>query len=308
VPHDHASLNPAIAQWLQAAPPVDVDVFDICAVRQMSADYMRETGGPAPRYTPATVAISETLIAEVPVLRWWHKASPAARTAVVAVHGGGFIVGSALGAERIAVPLATQHNIDTISVEYRLAPEHPAPAALADVIAVITELTGPRSPYSAIALFGSSAGACLAAGAAHWARDHHISIAGQVLSCPALDNTVIDDVWSPTWTPHAAKAMWHHYLSPDPAISDPLWGYVIPAHINDLSNVAPAHLVVAQHDTLRSQGLAYAQRLDAAGVPITVNDAPGTVHGFDGLLPDSDIATEAIDAQVQQLATWLRDD
>ncbi|GEM_PF-773578 len=297
------ALDPQIAHWLGTTPPADVDVADIEAVRRMADDYMRETGGPGPRCTPDTVEVTHSTIGGVPVTTWQSRAQSRADCVVVAAHGGGFIVGSALGAERIAVPLALHHGITTVSVDYRLAPEHRAPAALHDVIKVVRGLSHRR-----IALHGSSAGGCLVAGTALWARDNDITLAGQVLSCPALDHHVIDQVWSPTWTSSAAHHMWQHYLGDSPQTSDPLWPYVIPATQDNLADVAPAHVVIAEHDVLRSQAIAYSHRLHQAGVEVCIADIPGTVHGFDGLLPDCDVASRALTGQVEAIAGWLREE
>jgi acetyl esterase len=292
---DPGDIDPQIAAWLNAAPPVDVDFSDIAAIRAMSDAYMRETGGPAPRFSHPRAHLQAGRFAGVDTLVWTptHEAS---RGIVIAAHGGGFMVGSALGAERIAVPLAAEHAITTISVEYRLAPEHRAPAALNDVCAVATA----QDTSLPIAVHGSSAGATLAAGAALWARDHGLHLVGQSLSCPALDDRVIDDVWSPTWTAHATEWMWRHYFGDDPPPP-----YCAPGRHEDLRGLPPAHIVIATHDTLRSQGLDYARRLHDHGVAVHVHDVPGTVHGFDGLLPDSDASRTAINAQVRALAGWI---
>lgn len=295
-------LDPQIAAWLDAAPPANIDFGDISAIRAMSDAYMRETGGPAPRFDDPRVTLRHESISGVDILTWSPASTPRTDRIVIAAHGGGFIVGSALGAERIAVPLAAEHGVTTISVEYRLAPEHQAPAAFEDMVAVLKAVRA-HHPHVPIAVHGSSAGACLTAGLALWARDQGIELAGQSLSCPALDDRAIDDVWSPTWTPDAARWMWRHYLS-DATPPD----YCVPARHDDLTELAPTHMVIAAHDTLRSQGLEYGQRLREAGVAVSVLDLPGTVHGFDGLLPDSDPARVAIAAQVDALATWLGSD
>lgn len=293
-------LDPQIAAWLHAAPPAAVDYSDITAIRAMSDAYMRETGGPAPRLHDPRVELRASEIDGVETLVWSPVDRPS-RGTVLAAHGGGFIVGSALGAERVAVPLAADHAITTVSVEYRLAPEHPAPAAFEDMVTVLQAVIADSE--SPIAVHGSSAGGALAAGVALWARDHDVLIAGQSLSCPALDDRAIDEVFSPTWTADATRWMWQHYLGgqqpPD---------YCVPGRRDDLAGVAPAHIVLAAHDTLRSSGIAYAQRLHDHGVEVHVLDAPGTVHGFDGLLPDSAPARTAIQAQVAALARWLTEE
>ncbi len=290
-----ADLDPQIAAWLDSAPPVDIDFADIAAIRAMSDAYMRETGGPAPRFADPRVRLHSERFGGVDTLVWAPVDRPS-RGTVIAAHGGGFIVGSALGAERIAVPLAADHAITTVSVEYRLAPEHPAPAALEDMITVLGHLD--RS--TPLVAHGSSAGATLAAGLTLWARDHDLPLVGQSLSCPALDDRVVDEVWSPTWTADATRWMWRHYLATDAPPP-----YCIPARHDDLRGLPPAHIVIAAHDTLRSQGLNYAQRLRHHDVPVSVHDAPGTVHGFDGLLPDSDAARAAVNAQVDAIAGWI---
>ena len=215
LPPEPRRLDPQIARWLDDSPVAEIDFGDVAAIREMSDSYMRETGGPGPRYDDPRVRLAPLRLAGVEALVWTPRDATGFGPTVLAAHGGGFIVGSALGAERIAVRLAAEFGITTVSVEYRLAPEHPAPAAVVDMTAVLDALHT-RSDVTALAVHGSSAGACLAAGTALWARDHGIALRGQSLSCPALDDRIVDEVWSPTWTPQAARWMWRHYLGGDP--------------------------------------------------------------------------------------------
>ena len=98
--------------------------------------------------------------------------------------------------------------------------------------------------------------------------------------------------------------MWEHYLGDaDPHAPD--LRYAVPALADDLSGVAPAHLTVAEHDVLRDEALDYARRLEDAGVPTEVDLVAGSVHGFDGLLPDSRIARAALARQVSAIARAL---
>jgi len=313
-PKGAVELDPEIAAWLSLYPPPDIDFRDVHAVRALAAEYMSEHGGAQPRWPDDRVAHSHHVIGTVPIMLWRPTAAiePTEPTpVVVALHGGAFIMGGPLGAERIAMPLAIRHGVATVSVDYRLAPEHPAPAALDDVIEVIANLDEiPGLDSSRVAVHGSSAGGALAAGVALWARDVGRRLALQSLSCPALDHQSVRSVdpehsmagQSPTLSRAVVTAMWDHYLGgSEPAT------YVVPAAAPDLRGVAPCHLTIAEYDVLRDEALAYAARLREAGVPVDVDLPLGTVHGFDGLLSDSRPARRALDRQVEALARALAD-
>lgn len=307
------AVDSEIAEWLAAYPAPDIDYRDVAAVRALTARYMAEHGGPAPRWPRDDVQMESIQIAGCDALMWRPRDAEDALPVVLAFHGGAFIVGGPLGAERIAVPLAGEHGICTISVAYPLAPEYRAPAARDAARAALDALVDvPGVDARRIAVHGSSAGAALAAGLALHARDIGMPLALQSLSCPALDSRApaIADPdhsmqrLSPTLTRDSVAAMWAHYLGEaDPHAPD--LRYVVPALADDLSGVAPAHLTIAEHDVLRDEGLDYALRLAESGVPTEVDLVAGSVHGFDGLLPDSRIARAAIARQVSAIASAL---
>lgn len=307
------AVDSEIAEWLAAYPAPDIDYRDVAAVRALTARYMAEHGGPAPRWPRDDVHMESTQIAGCDALMWRPRDSAGALPVVLAFHGGAFIVGGPLGAERIAVPLAAEHGICTVSIAYPLAPEHRAPAARDAARAALDALVDvPGVDARRVAVHGSSAGASLAAGLALHARDVDIPLALQSLTCPALDSRApaIADPdhsiqgLSPTLTREAVAAMWEHYLGDaDPHAPD--LRYAVPALADDLSGVAPAHLTVAEHDVLRDEALDYARRLEDAGVPTEVDLVAGSVHGFDGLLPDSRIARAALARQVSAIASAL---
>ncbi|MFM8239378.1 MAG: alpha/beta hydrolase fold domain-containing protein, partial [Actinomycetota bacterium] len=151
----------------------------------------------------------------------------------------------------------------------------------------------------------------LAASLALRARDAGIELLLQSLSCPVVDPRAMhaDDPDhsahgpSPTLTREAVIAMWEHYLGDD--IDDPPV-HTAPSLASDHRGVAPAHVVVAECDVLRDEGTAYAWALSTAGVSTTLRRFGGTVHGFDGLLPDSSVGQRAIASQVEALAFALR--
>lgn len=304
------TLDPEIAAWIEAFPAPDVDPRDVVAVRAIYADYMADRGGPQPLMSHPDVRLESAQINGIDVLIWSPLHPAPGTPVVIALHGGAFVVGHPLGAERIAVPLAAQHGVITVSVAYRLSPEHRAPAALDDAMAVLTGIVGIETDR--VAIHGSSAGACIAAGIALGARDAGIPVALQSLSCPVVDPRAMHSTdpehsahgLSPTLSREAVIAAWEHYLGD--ALADPPT-YSAPALADDVEGVAPAHVVVAEYDVLRDEGIAYAWRLSACGVPTTVNRFGGTVHGFDGLLPNSSVGQRSIASQVEALARALLD-
>ena len=309
------AVDSEIAEWLAAYPAPDIDYRNVAAVRALTARYMAEHGGPAPRWPRDDVLLQPITLGGADALMWRPRDGADDLPVVLAFHGGAFIVGGPLGAERIAVPLAAEHGICTVSIAYPLAPEHRAPAARDVARAALRSLPDlPGVDARLVAVHGSSAGASLAAGLALHARDVGIPLALQSLTCPALDSrTPGTDVpdhsmhgLSPTLTRDAVAAMWDHYLGDaDPGAPD--LRYVVPALADDLGGVAAAHLTVAEHDVLRDEALDYARRLAESGVPTEVDLVAGGVHGFDGLLPDSRIARTALARQVAAIAGALRE-
>lgn len=307
------AVDSEIAAWLAAYPAPDIDYRDFAAVRAMTDRYMAEHGGPAPRWPRDDVQMAPITIAGMDALMWRPRDIEDPLPVVLAFHGGAFIVGGPLGAERIAVPLAADHGICTVSLAYPRAPEHRAPVARDAARAALAGLASvPGVDPQRVAVHGSSAGACLAAGLALHARDVGRPLALQSLSCPALDARASETTdeehsmrgYSPTLTHEAVIAMWEHYLG-GAAPESPELQYAVPALADDLRGVAPAHLTVAEHDVLRDEALDYARRLTDAGVSVGLDLVRRSVHGFDGLLPDSRIARTAIDRQISALAAAL---
>ena len=302
-----------IEAWLTAYPAPAIDYRDVTAVRALADRYMAEHGGPAPRWPRDDVRMQSIILAGVDALMWRPRGVSARLPTVLAFHGGAFIVGGPLGAERIAVPLAAEHGICTISLAYPLAPEHRAPVARDAARSALAALVDvPGVDARRVAVHGSSAGASLAVGLALHARDIGIPLALQSLTCPALDSRTPGTHHpdhsmrglSPTLPREAVAAMWEHYLGgKDPGAPD--LRYAVPALADDLRGVAPAHITIAEHDVLRDEAREYADRLASAGVDVEVDFVPGTVHGFDGLLPDSRVVRAAVSRQVTALASAL---
>ncbi|WP_280478413.1 alpha/beta hydrolase [Nocardia asiatica] len=207
-----------------------------------------------------------------------------AQGAILWLHGGGFVMGDLDTEHRWAALLAVSSGATVISVGYRLAPEHPFPAAHDDVYTVLTWTAEHAAEFGIdplrIAIGGHSAGAGLAAAVALRARDQQgPPIRFQLLNQPVLDDR--QQSWSArhfTDTPFVARdkvaQMWGHYLGSTPATA-----YAAPARATDLSGLPPAYIATAEFCPNRDEDIDYALRLLRAGVPVELHQWPGTFHG-----------------------------
>jgi acetyl esterase len=204
---------------------------------------------------------------------------------VIYLHGGGWVLGSVEVVHGVCSTLARLSSCVVVSVDYRLAPEHPFPAALDDAWTVTQWLA--REPEAvgglpgALAIGGDSAGGNMSAVIARRARDASIDLGLQLLVYPVCDADLTtrsyDEFATGYWlTREAMEWFWQQYLpggdwfQPDAS----------PLRAEDLAAVAPAHIITAACDVLRDEGEAYGRRLEAAGVPTVVSRHEGMIHGF----------------------------
>jgi acetyl esterase/lipase len=212
-----------------------------------------------------------------------------AQGALIWLHGGGFVMGDLDSEHPWATRIAAESGALVVSVAYRLAPEHPFPAALDDVRAVLAWTVGHAGELGVdperVAVGGHSAGACLAAATALRERDEQgPPIRFQLLNQPGLDDR--QTTWSArnhTDTPWANRAkvtdMWRQYLGSAPATP-----YAAPMRAADLSGLPPAYLATAEFCPNRDEGIDYASRLLRAGVSVELHQWPGTFHGSQAIL------------------------
>jgi acetyl esterase len=213
---------------------------------------------------------------------------------VVYCHAGGFALGNLDTDHRQCVELARRGHCTVVSVDYRLAPEHPYPAALDDAIAVLRWVAANATELgvdaACVAVAGSSAGATLAACLAHGAADGSLpAVAFQLLHQPVLDDretaSKAEFCTSPAFDSEAADLMWRYYLGPD---TSPVTGSLaaVPARRDRLGGLPPALITCAEIDPFRDEAVDYALQLLRAGVSTELHVFPRTCHGFDSLLPD----------------------
>lgn len=208
---------------------------------------------------------------------------------VVYYHGGGFVLGDLDGYDRVCRRLCEDAQVVVASVDYRLAPEHPFPAAVDDAWTALRWLAEHAVELGAspdrLAVAGDSAGGTLAAVVALMARDAGgPRIACQALVYPATAAGVEGPYPSrerhalgPTLTLRTMGYFMAHYFGPEGRAPDFRGAPVLAA---DLSRLPPALLQVAAHDPLRDEILDYASRLMAAGTEATVVEYHGLAHGF----------------------------
>lgn len=216
------------------------------------------------------------------------------KPALLWMHGGGYILGA--GDDYMGKSIAEIAGCTVISVDYRLAPEHPFPAAPEDCHAALLWVAKNCSQLSIdperIAIGGESAGGGMAAGVALMNRDRNgPALAFQLLMYPMIDNLhhtpsgMIEDY--PIWSRQTSLNAWEMYLNGAPGKSAS--PYAAASRATDLSGLPPTYLCVGALDLFRDENIDYMQRLMGAGVPGELAVYPGVFHGANFFAPDAHI-------------------
>ncbi|MFH8407939.1 alpha/beta hydrolase [Streptomyces sp. NPDC018019] len=306
-------VHPELVPVLERLPPMLDPYADIAGTRaglhtlarQFPADRdgvvserfaVPRPGGPGPAveiYRPADV--------------------PGPLPGVLQFHGGGYTFGQAPpGEDRTAIGLVREVGAAVVSVEYRLAPEHPCPAAVEDCYLALEwtarEAAALGIDPARLAVSGQSAGGGLAAAVALMARDRGgPALVHQALVVPDLDDSAGTGPTPADGDPRLPDGAfvqrgWRHY-TPQGAGAHP---YAAAARAADLRGLPPACVVVCGLDPLRDTGLAYARRLLDADVEVTLHYVPGAWHGFEMYAPDTRLARETTAVWTGRLRAALR--
>jgi acetyl esterase/lipase len=300
-----ARLHPALRQF--AAARTDLSPENLDAVRRSLDSRRRES---AATLDVAGVDICDgaaTFEGEsVPVRVYRGGRSPA--PAVMYCHSGAFVLGNLDTDHLQCVELARRAECTVISVDYRLAPEHPHPAAVDDALIALrwatTDSAALQLDSSRVAVAGSSAGGALAALLAQAAAAGSAPpVVFQLLHQPVLDDRSTPSRREFTSTPGldgpAVEQMWRYYRPADSSAA--------PARCRDVAGLAPAFISCSELDPLRDEAIGYAQRLLDAGVATELHVFPGTYHGFDSLLPGWEISRQLFALQAAALRRALHD-
>jgi acetyl esterase/lipase len=260
----------------------------------------------------ASKKVPEITVGAVTV-RLHRPASPNnPKPALLWIHGGGYVGGVAAQDDKMCRYFVEQLGIVVASVDYRVAPEHTFPTALHDCYAGLTWLA--QQPFvdaDRVAIGGYSAGGGLAAALAIYAREQaDIALHFQLLSYPMLDDrtatrTDIDQSNFRGWNNKANYFGWESYTGQPPG-SDAVSGLAAPSRTEDLSGLPPAWIGVGTLDLFHDEDVAYADRLQSAGVPCHLHVAQGAFHGFDIIRKGATVSQMYRSSYMKALADALR--
>ena len=294
-PSAFPNLDPELAPLLELLPDMSDGLDDLPAARAMLESFAHG------------VEIDETGVQweDVDGCRVYRPDAAAGVDVggLLYLHGGGFCLGSVALEHLTALTLCRDLGVVVVSVDYRLAPEHPYPAGLEDCYAglqLLAGLAGVRADR--LAVHGLSAGGGLAAAVALLARDRGgPALCFQSLNVPEIDDRLDTPSMragdtTPLWSRPQARRSWEHYLGGQEADQ-----YAAPARATDLTGLPPAYVVTCELDPLRDEGLTYAMRLLEAGVSVEIHSFPGTFHGV-----QIAVGTQVVERMDRELLDVLR--
>jgi acetyl esterase len=310
-------IDPILKGLLEAVP-LEFTIDDGIEVARAKLAAMR----PPPEMLPAMRIENRELdlgaAGQIPVRIYWPPIDGETRPLPVVVfyHGGGWAIGDLDTHDHVARAHAIGARAIVVSVDYRLAPEHPFPGAIEDSWAALNwvgehavELGGDAGR---IAVAGDSAGGNIAAVMALRARDGGgPALAFQLLWYPVVVGDLslpsfLENADAPVLNSNVMTAFLSWYL-PGLDLSDPaaLPTDLAPANASSFVGLPPAYIGTAEHDPLRDDGGRYAELLAAAGVPVQYSNEPTMVHGYVSLALASPVATEATDRGLAALKAAL---
>jgi acetyl esterase/lipase len=250
-------------------------------------------------------------IAGPPRLRVYRPAAPRTDAALLWIHGGGYVVGSARANDVTCGEICRTLGLTVVSVDYRLAPEHPFPTPSDDCLAAWHWLQRHATSLGVdahrIAVGGASAGGGLAAGLVKRILDAGgVQPIAQLLLAPMLDDRTaarreLDSIRHFVWNNRMNRAAWTSYLGMEPG-GEAVSAYAAPGRQQNLAGLPPAFIGASDIELFFDEDRAYADRLRQQGVAVVFETIHGAPHGFEELARDSDIAK----AYLARALDWLR--
>jgi len=310
-PEVHAFLQPLMAAAAELEPP---EVGDVATRRERAVPFFQSLADGRPPVAGIDVEHHSATTsdgAELPLTWYFPSGSELPGSAVLYLHGGGMIYSLAETAplyDSAVRSYVAAAGVPMLTVDYRVAPEHPHPTPVEDCYAALRWLAEHAVDLGAdparLAVAGDSAGGGLAAGVGLLARDRGgPALALQLLIYPMLDDrTRTPDPELPanflTWTYQDNVTGWDALLG---SAGGDVPIYAAPARAADLSGLPPTYLDTGDLDIFREEDIAYARRLSTAGVPTELHVHPGCPHAFEGLAPDAAVSKRVFADRVRRL-------
>jgi acetyl esterase len=304
------TVDPILLKVLDAVPFRLSADEGIEVARQRLRDLPRRSFHPELRVQDRTI---DGAAGPINIRIYWPPTNHATPPVVVFFHGGGFVAGDLDTHDGTCRQHAVGADAVVVSVDYRLAPEYPYPAAVDDAWAAtqwVAEHGGELDADAGrLAVAGDSAGGTISAVIAQRARDNGgPPILFQLLWYPST----LWDPSLPSFTENAEAAIldrasiaaFSRWYAGDIDLSDPPPG-MAPGRAKNLAGLPPAYIAVAGHDPLRDDGIRYGELLAAAGVPVEVDNAETLVHGYVGYAGVVPAATAALDRGLSALRAAL---
>jgi acetyl esterase/lipase len=296
-------VDPQLAPLLDLFPAIQLTPETLPQTRALNAELFEQRQALLPAFP--NIDVSEHHIPgpadapEVRVLVYRPKNAPGPLPALLWIHGGGYVIGSADQDDPQVKSIVAQVGCVAVSVDYRLAPETPHPGPVEDCYAALAWLHAQANELgidpARIAIGGASAGGGLAAGLGLLTRDRGaIPLAFQLLIYPMLDDRTVstEDPHPYTgeflWTHDANRFGWTALLAQEPGGAD-ISPYAAAARATDLAGLPATYICVGTLDLFLEEDLEYARRLIRVGVPTELHLYPGAYHGFN-LAPEAAVS------------------
>ncbi len=304
-------VDPELLPLLELLPQIDLAAMDLNELRETSNARYAFFGAP-----PVTPVVHTIAGPGGPLDIYLYDPVPGTprRAALLHIHGGGMVMGSARAMQAGPAAMAQALGIPVASVEYRLAPEHPFPAPQEDCLAALKWLASlPEVDPARLGITGESAGGGLAASVALMTRDlNGPKLAAQFLTYPMLDYRTGSDqcpysnstTGEFVWTRASNRFGWGA-LRGEYEPTDHRRGWFSPSLAEDLSGLPPTWIGTGSLDLFYDEDLDYARRLVAAGVAVELHSYPGAIHAFNAAA-ESRLAKAYGRDMLGAMAHWLQ--
>ncbi len=308
-----AAVHPEMQQFARMMPRISLRAKSLWLSRPLTSLLFKMLP------MPAGIRVKNTFIeradqTQIRIRIYQPQALSSKAPALLWMHGGGYVIGAPEQDDTYVAPFVQEMGMLVVSVDYRLAPDHPFPAPLEDCYTALRWLAAQAGALGIdpgrIAIGGDSAGAGLAAALAQLAHDRgEIRPAFQLLIYPMLDDrTAARAEFDPeayfVWNNVSNRFGWEAYLS-QPCGAETVPAGSVPARRADLAGLPPAWIGVGTLDLFYDESVAYARRLQEAGIPCELVTVPGAFHGFDLLAPKVQVVKDFRKSQVQALKNVL---